>query len=213
MPRQRVPRRSSLCLRVSVVKRCSCPSAISHQLPQLAPKNLARRGARQRLHEINFARHFVVRQPLRHERLKQCWRFPDYPSRARARQQKRREALLLKRRYATPHRNRAPGDVPAARSQPRREQWKSPCTSSSPCGDRRRSTSPHSSTRTISPVQYQPSRRTAAVASGDFQYPSMNCGPRMTNSPMSPGATSLFFLVEHATLSLSHGRADRIRPV
>ena len=39
--------------------------------------------------------------------------------------------------------------------------------------------------------KYHPSRRTAAVACGSFQYPIMNCGPRMTSSPCSPGATSL----------------------
>src|SRR5580700_71739 len=60
----------------------------------------------------------------------------------------------------------------------------------------RRSTTkynPCSLTRTTSPDQYHPSCITAAVASGDFQYPSMNCGPRITNSPSSPGATSFPF--------------------
>jgi hypothetical protein len=50
----------------------------------------------------------------------------------------------------------------------------------------------------MSPEKYQPSRRTAAVACGSFQYPSMICGPRMMSSPGSPGAPHWSFKIDDA---------------
>ena len=59
----------------------------------------------------------------------------------------------------------------------------------------------------MSPLQYHPSRNTASVASGDFQYPSMNCGPRITSSPISPGRDIVAVLIHYAAIRLRHRRA------
>src|SRR5213078_1134574 len=50
---------------------------------------------------------------------------------------------------------------------------------------------PSSSIFAMSPVSSHPSRRTAAVSAGWFQYPFITCGPRTASSPASFGGMSL----------------------